>query len=152
MRMEAAPKPEAAEITETARAHKRQKTWQILVPVILTSVVILAGFVLLLWQAGAQSGLITQRGQIAAIVAVLPWMMLFIINLVLLIVLIVLTSKLYRAIPGASLSVLKALIQVNQRTRSLANASVQPVLNLRQGAAKLDRLARSLTTNLTKEE
>jgi hypothetical protein len=134
--------------TPAAKAHKQQRFWQIIFPVVLFSALMLAGLVFLVIRNRRFSQGITEISGAAVVLVILPILLIALINLAILIGIIYGLSKLKPVIPPAGLKVLQFLEKARWHIRKGADISVQPILSLNQNSEKIKQAVRSLNTRL----
>lgn len=122
------------------RAHNRQRFWQILFPIIMVCVLAVAALVLLIQQAEGRADLFAQEGQVATVFVVLPWLLIFLVTLVIVVGLIYAITKLIAWVPGASRSAVDFLTKAKYKIRNGADATAKPVIKVQMWAARLSRL------------
>ena len=134
--------------TPAAKAHKQQRFWQIIFPVVVFSVIMLAGLVFLIIRNGRYSPGISEISGAAAVLIILPVLFIALVNLVLLVGIIYGLVKLKPMIPPKGLKVLQFMENARWNIRKGADISVQPILSLRQNSEKTKQFVRSLKTRL----
>ncbi len=134
--------------TPTAKAHKQQRFWQIIFPVISFSVLMLAGLVFLIIRNGRFSPGVAEVSGAATVLVILPVLFIALINLVILIAIIYGLTKLKPVIPSVGLKVLQFMETARWNIRKGADISVQPILGLNQNNEKVRQVVRSLNQRL----
>lgn len=134
--------------TPAAKAHKRQRFWQIIFPVAIFSTLVLAGLVLLIARNGRFSPGISEVSGAATVLVILPVLFLSLINLAILVALIYGLMRLKGVIPIGSLKVLQFMEKARWNIRKGADISVQPILSLKQNSEKVKQAVRSLNIRL----
>lgn len=129
------PRPENA---PPYRAHRRQTFWQILLPVILTTLALLAMGLLLALRGGAAGA--SLWADVALIWLILPAMLLGLLILALLAGLIYLTARVHRGTPPAAAKVQNFFRQAERAVGHFTEKIVQPVLWIEQIKASLRHL------------
>jgi len=134
--------------TPAAKTHEQERFWQILLPVILFSVLLLAGLVFLIIRNGRFSPGVAEVSGAATVLVILPVLFFALIQLIILIAIIIGLTKLKALIPPAGIKVLQLLEKARWNIRKGADISVQPILSLNQNIEKVKQVARSLNTRL----
>lgn len=134
--------------TPAVKAHKQERFWQIIFPVVLFSVLLLAGLVFLIIRNGRFSPGVAEVSGAATVLVILPVLFIALINLILLIGIIYGFTKLKTVIPPAGLKALQFLEKTRWYIRKGADISVQPILSLNQNREKAKQVVRSLNTRL----
>jgi len=134
--------------TQAAKTHEQERFWQILLPVILFSVLLLAGLVFLIIRNGRFSPGVAEVSGAATVLVILPVLFFALIQLIILIAIIIGLTKLKALIPPAGIKVLQLLEKARWNIRKGADISVQPILSLNQNSEKVKQVARSLNTRL----
>ena len=113
--------------TPAAKAHKQQRFWQVIFPVISFSVLMLAGLVFLIVRNGRFSPGVAEVSGAATVLVVLPVLFIALINLAILIGIIYGLTKLKPVIPRTGLKVLefmeKARWNIRKELISASNPS-----------------------------
>ncbi len=112
-------------ITPHARKHKRQLTWQILVPVIAAAVIIITAAVLAVTLGSASNRV---AADVSVMWLILPVIFLSLIFLALLVGLIYGTFKLYGIIPTFTGKIQGFLYSVEKVTHKVADGSAKPFI------------------------
>ena len=84
------------------RIHHRQRFWQIIFPVLIVSVALVAGIVYLLLPAGAPAGDVAGLAQTATVILVLPLLFMLLPLLAITIAVIVLLGRIAGWLPNVS--------------------------------------------------
>lgn len=134
--------------TPAVSVHKKQRTWQIIFPVVLESVLLLAGLIFLIARNGRFSPGISEISGAATVLIILPVLFTALIFLAILAAIIYGMVKLKAVIPTASLKVLQLMEKARWNIRKGADVSVQPILSLNQNSEKVKQVVRSLETRL----
>lgn len=134
--------------TPAAKAHKQQRFWQIILPVVLFSALMLAGLVFLIIRNGRFSPGVAEVSGAATVLVILPVLFIALINLAILIAIIYGLTKLKPVIPPAGLKVLQFMEKARWNIRKGADISVQPILGLNQNSEKVKQVVRSLNNRL----
>jgi heme/copper-type cytochrome/quinol oxidase subunit 2 len=121
--------------------HRRQKTWQIYVPIFIVIAIILATFILLLVSQNSSSAAnIGNLSSISVIWLIFPMLGIGLAFLVMLAGFIYLTIKITKALPLYSLKVSTIFYQAALTVHRLADKSVIPVIKIQQIQAGLNSL------------
>ncbi|MFC2065217.1 hypothetical protein ACFLXB_09005 [Chloroflexota bacterium] len=117
--------------------HRRQRLWQIIVPIILISIFIffVGGYFVL--GGGSQTRV---WADISIIWIVLPLLLIFLIALAIIIGLIYVLNKINRSAPLFTNKIQKTFILIQQKTHSFTDSSVKPVFWINQSKAGIVRL------------
>lgn len=134
--------------TPAAKAHKQQRFWQVIFPVISISVLMLAGLVFLIVRNGRFSPGVAEVSGAATVLVVLPVLFIALINLAILIAIIYGLTKLKPVIPRVGIKVLEFMEKARWSIRKGADISVQPILGLNQNSEKMKQVVRSLNNRL----
>ncbi len=118
----------------TLRLHKRQVAWQILVPFLLVTLILLAAGVWLVTGATAQT---RAWADVSIIWIIIPILLLSLAALALLILLIVGMAKLMRATPRFTSRAQQVAGQIAARTRQAADGAVRPFVWIEQAGAAI---------------
>jgi hypothetical protein len=116
----------------TIRLHKRQVIWQILVPFLLVTLMLLAAGVWLVW------GEITRArvwADVSIIWLIIPLLLLSLAALALLVVMIAGMAKLLRATPRFTSRAQQIAGQIADGTRKAADGAVKPFVWIEQAGA-----------------
>jgi len=127
--------------------YRQQRFWQIIFPVVLVSVALLAGLVYLLLPGTGISGDVAGLAEVSTVILVLPTLVLLLPMLALMVGLVVLLSKLMGWLPSASGQAFTFMEMVNSTVRKSTSALTAPVLFVRQMQAQIQQLAHSLVPN-----
>lgn len=134
--------------TPAAKAHKQQRFWQVIFPVISISVLMLAGLIFLIVRNGRFSPGVAEVSGAATVLVVLPVLFIALINLAILIAIIYGLTKLKPVIPRAGIKVLEFMEKARWSIRKGADISIQPILGLNQNSEKMKQVVRSLNNRL----
>jgi hypothetical protein len=134
-------------ISDPRMRHRQQRFWQIIFPIILVSLVLLAGLVYLFLPAAGAGGNLGAQAETATVVLVLPLLFFLLPALVLLIVAIVLLGKLAGWLPKASLQAFTFAEKAQNVIRKGSSVAAAPIFFVRQKQAQMQQLARSLSPN-----
>jgi hypothetical protein len=133
------------------RAHKRNRFWMILFPVILVS---LAVMVLIIWLAikgGVGRADVANLAGVATVLLFLPAFLFGLITLVVLIGLSIGVIKLHELIPQAGKAIRSYLSLGRHYLRVAGDASAEPILALRGLNAKIQQIGTSLTDRFSQK-
>jgi K+-sensing histidine kinase KdpD len=121
--------------------HRRQKTWQIYIPIFAVIAIILATFILLLVSQNSSSGAnIGNLSSISVIWLILPMLGIGFALLVILVGFIYLAFKITNVLPLYSLKISTIFYQVALSIHKLADKSVLPVIKIQQIQAGVNTL------------
>jgi len=126
------------------RMHRQQRFWQIIFPVSIVSVALVAGMVYLLLPAGTASGDVAGLAQTATVILTLPLLLMLLPILVITIALIILLGKLAGWLPKAGGDVFEFSENVRRSVRKSTSAAVAPLFFIQQKNAELQQLVRSI--------
>ena len=126
------------------RIHHRQRFWQIIFPVLIVSVALVAGIVYLLLPAGAPAGDVAGLAQTATVILTLPLLLMLLPILMITIALIILLGKLAGWLPKAGVNVFEFSENVRRSVRKSTSAAVTPLFFIQQKNAELQQLVRSI--------
>ena len=133
------------------KAHKRNRFWMILFPVILISLAVVG---LIVWLAinGSVGGAdVANLAGVATVLLVLPTFLFGLITLALLIALTIGVVKLHELIPQAGKAIRDYLSLGRHYLRVAGDASAEPILALRGLNAKIKRIGTSLTDRFSQK-
>lgn len=125
---------------ESYLRHRRQNLTQVLLPVILAAVLILAGALWLAFAAFKGGGDVTRWGEISAIWILLPLMFAALVFTALLAGLVYLMGRLLKILPGYTGQVHDIAFRVEGAIRRALDAGVKPVFALDEIGATLKAL------------
>lgn len=134
--------------TPAVKAHKQQRTWQIIFPVVLVSILLLAGLVFLILRNGRFSPGLAEVSGAAAVLVILPVLFGSLFFLAILAFIIYGLGKLKAVIPHAGLKVLQFMEKARWKIRKGADISVQPIVSLTQNSAKAKQVIQSLNARI----
>jgi len=126
------------------RIHYRQRFWQIIFPVLIVSVALVAGIVYLLLPAGAPAGDVAGLAQTATVILVLPLLFMLLPLLAITIAVIVLLGRIAGWLPKAGGDVFKFSENVCRSVQKSTSAAVTPLFFIQQKNAELQQLVRSI--------
>ena len=133
------------------KAHKRNRFWMILFPVILVSLVAV-GLVILLAITGGVGGADTANlAGVATILLVLPTFFFGLLALLFLIGLSFSVTKIQSVVPQAGKNLRDFLSIGRHYLREAGDASAQPILALRGLTAKIQQIGTSLTDRFSQK-
>ncbi|MFH1447115.1 MAG: hypothetical protein ABIG43_06895 [Chloroflexota bacterium] len=129
---------------ESLDKHRRQSMWQILAPLLIFCVLVLAAAVIIAINAGQGSGDVSQWADTSFIIMILPAMLISLIPLVLLVGLICLTAQLLKKIPVYSFSTQQFFKRVTKFISIWADRSVKPIIVLQEILAGISNIGERL--------
>ena len=132
-------------------AHKRNRFWMILFPLILTGLVVVG---LITWLAinGSVGGAdVENLAGVATVLLVLPTVLFGLITLALIIALIIGVIKLHEFLPQAGKALRDYLRQAQHYLRVAGDAAVKPILAVRTFTAKIRQIWTSLTDRFSQK-
>lgn len=130
--------------------HVKERFWQILFPLVVVSLLLTAGFALLIIYSG-ELGSSTEGMAAAALVAIaLPLILLSLVFLLVLAALITGAAKVLAWLPGAGAQAQAVFCSINTRVLSGSQAVVAPLLTIGQKAAELQRIITALHLRFVK--
>lgn len=136
------PFPEVRERNpDTAAAHRREVLWQIILPMVLVGVVLLAGVVALGLTGVGSAG---RWADISLMWLLLPVIVLSIVPLALLVGLIYGLTRALGALPGLAYQAQRALLRVERTTRRIADRAAAPVIGVESRTASWKAFWRTL--------
>ena len=118
----------------TLRLHKRQVVWQILVPFLLVTLMLLAAGAWLVWGETARA---RAWADVSIIWIVAPLLLLALVALALLVVLIVGMIKLLQAAPRYTSRAQQLAGQIAAGTRKAADGAIKPFVWIEQAGAAI---------------
>ena len=133
------------------KAHKRNRFWMILFPLILTGLVVVG---LITWLAinGSVGGAnVENLAGVATVLLALLTFLFGLITLALIIGLIIGVIKLYEFLPQAGKTSRDCLRQAQHYLRVAGDAAVKPIVELRAFAAKIRQIRTSLTDRFSQK-
>ncbi len=133
------------------KAHKRNRFWMILFPVILIGLAVVG---LIVWLAinGSVGGAgVANLAGVATVLLVLPTFLFGLITLAVLIALTIGVVKLHELIPQAGKAIRDYLSLGRHYLRVAGDASAEPILALRGLNAKIKRIGTSLTDRFSQK-
>ncbi len=123
----------------TIRAHKRQFTWQILIPFLVMAGLIIAGAVLVVTGGGSQTEVWTD---ISIIWLIAPALILALVVLAIVITTVYGMAKLMQILPHYTGNAQTIFARVANGTRKVADGAVKPVVWVREAGAMVKSLFR----------
>lgn len=126
------------------RMHRQQRFWQIIFPVSIVGVALVAGMVYLLLTVGAAGEDVAGLAQTAMVILTLPLLLMLLPILVITIALIILLGKLAGWLPKAGGIVIEFSENVRRTVRKSTSAVVTPLFFIQQNNAELQQLIRSI--------
>jgi hypothetical protein len=116
----------------TIRLHKRQVLWQILVPFLLVTLMLLAAGVWLVWGETARAQV---WADVSIIWLIIPLLLLTLVALAVLVALIVGLAKLLQVAPRYTLRAQQVAGQIADGTHKVADGAVKPFVWIEQAGA-----------------
>lgn len=126
------------------RIHHRQRFWQIIFPVSIVGVALVAGMVYLLLTVGAAGEDVAGLAQTAMVILTLPLLLMLLPILVITIALIILLGKLAGWLPKAGGHVFEFSENVRRSVQKSTSAAVTPLFFIQQKNTELQQLVRSI--------
>ena len=126
------------------RKHRQQRFWQIIFPVIIVSVALVAGLVYLLLPTGAVGGDVAGLAQTATVLLTLPLLFMLLPLLVITIMLIILLGRLAGWLPKAGGNLFEFSEKLRRAVQRSTSAAVAPLFFIQQKNAELQQLVRSI--------
>jgi len=126
------------------RIHHRQRFWQIIFPVLIVSVALVAGIVYLLLPAGAPAGDVAGLAQTATVILVLPLLFMLLPLLAITIAVIVLLGRIAGWLPNVSENVFAFSERMRHAIQKGTSSAVAPLFFIKQRNAELQQLIRSI--------
>jgi hypothetical protein len=123
----------------TVRTHKRQFTWQILVPFLVMAGIVIAGAVLVVTGAAPQTGV---WADISVIWLLVPALIFALVFLVIMITIIYGMAKLLQVLPHYTGKAQSIFNQVSAGTQKLADGTTKPFFWFRQAGAVIKSIFR----------
>ena len=133
------------------KAHKRNRFWAILFPVILVSLVVVGLIVWIAIRGGIGVADTENLAGVATVLLVLPTLLFGLITLGVLIALSIGVIKLHALVPRAGKAIRSYLSQGQHYLRVAGDASAEPVLALRALNAKIHQIGTSLTDRFSQK-
>ncbi|HPR34388.1 MAG TPA: hypothetical protein PKY64_01840 [Anaerolineaceae bacterium] len=133
------------------KAHKRNRFWMILFPVILVSLVLLGLTIWIAIKNGIGGADTATLAVIATVLLVLPALLLGLLFLWLMIKMSNSLTKLQESIPRAGKSIRDYISMGKHYLRGAADASAEPILALRGLSAKIQQIGTSLTDRFSQK-
>lgn len=134
--------------TPAVKAHQQQRFWQILLPVILVSLLILGALLWLILTGGTATLNASNLSGVAVVFLALPFLLIALITLALFSAVIFGLTKLKPLVPQAGMTVLQAFEKTRCYLRKGADISIQPLLIVNENAEKFRQAVRSLNSRL----
>lgn len=137
-------KPSMALPTRAESRHRRQRFWQIWLPLILAVLVVLGVAVWTVVSAVTPGPSLTKWSDISAVWLILPLCLAGILFLVLAGAFIYLNARIYRGLPGLDRKVQAVFYRIENGVKRAADQSVKPIFTVNGWSASwntlLDRL------------
>lgn len=131
------------------REHRRQTFWQVLFPVILLSLVIIAVIVfLIITTGGAGNDVDTRWANISLIWLIIPTMVMSMIPLALAAAFVFLLAKLLSVAPNYLEKAQNFMAQVEVESRKYADKVAKPVISVKGGFAGVREFFRELAQRI----
>ena len=133
------------------KAHRRNRFWMILFPIIMVSLAVVAVVIWLAIKGGFGSADTANLAGVATVLLILP---LFLFGLIVLVVLIGLSFglfKLHELIPQGGKAIRDYLSLGRHYLRVAEDASAEPILALRGLSAKIQQIGTSLTDRFSQK-
>jgi hypothetical protein len=134
--------------TPSQIAHKRERFWRILFPMIAAGMLLLGIMVYLAVFNHRISPSLEILAGVSVVILSLPFFLFALLKLAVLIGMIYGVGKLEPLVPAAGQRVLQLFEKARWHLRKGADISVQPILGLRETAHKLGQVKRSLQVRL----
>lgn len=133
------------------KAHKRNRFWMILFPVILIGLAVVGVIVWLAINGSVGGAGVANLAGVATVLLVLPTFLFGLITLAVLIALTIGVVKLHELIPQAGKAIRDYLSLGRHYLRVAGDASAEPILALRGLNAKIKRIGTSLTDRFSQK-
>jgi len=133
------------------KAHRRNRFWMILFPIILVSLLIVALLIWLAIKGGAGGASTANLAGVATVLLALPLFLFGLIILALLIGLSIGMIKLHELMPQAGKVIRDYLSLGRHYLRVAGDASAEPILALRGLSAKIKQIGTSLTDRFSQK-
>jgi len=134
--------------TPASAKHKKERIWQIFVPIALICVVVLAALIFLISRDGEFYPGISEFGASAAILVILPVLPILLVNLAIICALIYGMSKLRVFVHPLGSRVLKALENARWKISNFSNASARALMTINEKVEMTNQAFRSLNKRL----
>ena len=133
------------------KAHKRNRFWMILFPIILVGLAVVGLIVWLAIKGGVGGADVANLAGVATVLLVLPTFLFGLITLVVLIGLSIGVIKLHEFIPLAGKAIRDYLSLGRHYLRVAGDATAEPILALRGLNAKIQQIGTSLTDRFSQK-
>lgn len=133
------------------KAHKRNRFWMILFPVILIGLAVVGVIVWLAINGSVGGAGVANLAGVATVLLVMPTFLFGLITLAVLIALTIGVVKLHELIPQAGKAIRDYLSLGRHYLRVAGDASAEPILALRGLNAKIKRIGTSLTDRFSQK-
>lgn len=133
------------------KAHKRNRFWMIIFPIILVGLGVVGLIVWLAIKGGVGRADVPNLAGVATVLLVLPVLLMGLITLALLIGLSIGVIKLHELIPQAGKAIRSYLSLGQNYLRVAGDASAEPILALRGLNAKIQQIGTSLTDRFSQK-
>lgn len=132
--------------SESFRRHRRQSFWQIWVPLIIFTLVILGAAVLMvLTITGKNTGInLSQYGDTSLIWIFVPLILIALIIAAALVGLLIINGKILKHLPRYTHPVQKIFSQVSGKVESISKKMMTPIISIRSIGAGVDKALSSL--------
>lgn len=134
--------------TPASAQHKKERFWQIIFPIAVICVVVLAVLIFLISRDGKFYPGISELGASAAILVILPILPILLVNLAIICALIYGMVKLRGVVRPLGSRVLKTLESARWKISNISDASIQPLLAINENGEKAKQAFRSLNKRL----
>lgn len=138
------PHPVVARNPITHRRHQREMLWQVTIPMVIGSVILLA-LVVLIWVWGIGGGDVGRWAGISLIWLIAPVMLAALITLLFLIGSIYAIVRLIQVIPNYSYQALGWLLLLGLNLQRLNDRLVEPILRVHMVSASMKTLGRRIS-------
>jgi hypothetical protein len=143
---------DALKLRETIdKAHKRNRFWMILFPIILVGLIVVGLIVWLAIKGGIGGADVANLAGVATVLLLLPTFLFGLITLAVLIGLSFGVIKLHELIPQAGNAIRTYLALGRHYLRVAGDASAEPILALRGLTAKIQQIGTSLTDRFSQK-
>lgn len=136
--------------SEASGKHKQERFWQILFPFLLSALLAVGSMVWIVTSAGGSTERIAQFGQAAAILVVIPWLLVFLINLAVLLGFAFGVYKLRGYVPKLTGSLLGWIKTGQGYIEKGANYLVEPFITGKKIAAQANQYLNSFKNRFIK--
>ncbi len=123
-------KPSTALPTRAESRHRRQRFWQIWLPLILAVLIVLGVAVWTVVSAGTPGPTLTKWSDVSAIWLILPVCLAGILFLALACVFIYLNARIYRGLPGLDRKIQAVFSRIEYGVKRAADQSVKPIVTV----------------------